>query len=162
MQEAERRIIWCQGDWSHSPCPLRASGTKPALWSATGGDIYSHFYRLWVASHSNATWEFLGLISSCYHVMIHAYSQLTSTPNYKDYVINKKMLISPIWAKSLYKDHIGYTLLLRIFNADLNPLTWKIQPWSNFYTWPFLLILIQILQVPDRETCSQPVLKTKC
>ena len=59
------KIIRCQGDWSHSPCPLKASGTKPALWSATGCDIYSHFYRLWVASDPNATWEFLGLISSC-------------------------------------------------------------------------------------------------
>ena len=64
MQEAEQRIIRCQGDWSHSPCPLRASGTEPALWSATGCDIYSHFHRIRVGSHPNATWEFLGLISS--------------------------------------------------------------------------------------------------
>ena len=64
MQGAEQRIIRCQGDWSHSLCPLRASGTKPTLWSAAGCDIYSHFYRLWVASHPNATWEFLGVISS--------------------------------------------------------------------------------------------------
>ena len=64
MQEAEQRVIRCQGDWSHSPCPLRASGAKPALWSAIWYDIYSHFHRLWVASHPNATWEFLGIISS--------------------------------------------------------------------------------------------------
>ena len=64
MQEAEHRIIRCQGDWSRSPCPLRASGTKATLWSDTGCDIYSHFHRLWVASHPNATWEFLGVISS--------------------------------------------------------------------------------------------------
>ena len=64
MQEAEQRIIRCQGDWSHSPCPLRTSGTKATLWSATGCDIYSHFHRLWVTSHPNATWEFLGVISS--------------------------------------------------------------------------------------------------
>ena len=71
--------IWCaikiahqsgvRGDWSHSPCPLRASGTQPALWSTTGCDMYSHFHRLWVASHPTATWEFLGLLSSCCHVM---------------------------------------------------------------------------------------------
>ena len=67
MQEAEQRIIGCQGDWSHSPCPLRASGTKPTLWSATGCANYSHFHRLWVASHPNATWEFLGVIRSCIH-----------------------------------------------------------------------------------------------
>ena len=64
MQEAEQRIIRCQGDWSHSPCHLRVSGTKATLWSDTGCDIYSHFQRLWVASHPNATWEFLGVISS--------------------------------------------------------------------------------------------------
>ena len=68
MQEAEQSIIWCPGDWSHSPCPLRASGTKATLWSATGCDIYGHFHRLWVASHPNATWEFLGVISSCFYL----------------------------------------------------------------------------------------------
>ena len=70
MQEAEQRIIRCQGDWSHSPRPLRAFGTKPALWSATGCDIYSHFYRLGVASHPNATCEFLDVISSCLHGLL--------------------------------------------------------------------------------------------
>ena len=64
MQETEQGNIRCQGDSSHSPCPLGAPGKKPALWSATGCDIYSHFYRLWVASDPDATWEFLGLISS--------------------------------------------------------------------------------------------------
>ena len=66
MQEAEQGHIRCQGDLSHSPCPLRASGNEPALWSDTGCDIHSLFYRLWVRSHPNATWEFLGLISSWY------------------------------------------------------------------------------------------------
>ena len=57
--------IRCRGVGDpHSPCPLRAPGKKPAVWSATGCDIYSYFYRLWVASDPNATWEFLGLISS--------------------------------------------------------------------------------------------------
>ena len=65
MQEAEQGNIRCQGDSSHSPCPLGAPGKKPALWSATECDIYSHFYRLWVAGDPNATWEFLGVISSC-------------------------------------------------------------------------------------------------
>ena len=64
MQEAEQRIDQVSGGWSHSQCPLRASGTKSALWSTTGCDIYSHFHRLWVASHPNATWEFLGVILS--------------------------------------------------------------------------------------------------
>ena len=43
MQEAEQGNIRCQGDWSHSPCPLGAPGKKPTLWSATGCDIFSHF-----------------------------------------------------------------------------------------------------------------------
>ena len=64
MHEAEQGIIRCQGYWSHSPCPLRASGTMPTLWSATGCDISSHFHRLWVGNYPNATWEFLGVISS--------------------------------------------------------------------------------------------------
>ena len=68
MQEAEQGNIRCQGDSSHRPCPLGAPGKKSALWSATGCDIYSHFYRLWVASDPNATWEFLGLITSCVNV----------------------------------------------------------------------------------------------
>ena len=53
-----------RGDSSPSPCPLMASGNKPALWLGTGCDIYSHFHRSWVGSHTNATWEFLGVISS--------------------------------------------------------------------------------------------------
>ena len=70
IQEAEQRIIRCQGDLSHSPCPLRASGTEPALWSATGCDIDSHFHRLRVGSHPNATWEFLGVTSSCSYLHV--------------------------------------------------------------------------------------------
>ena len=70
MQEAAQGNIRCQGDSSHSPCPLGAPGKKPALWSATGRDIHSHFYRLWVASDPNATWEFLGVISSWFQVMV--------------------------------------------------------------------------------------------
>ena len=53
-----------QRDSSHSPCPLRASGAKPTLWSATGCDIYSHFHWSWVGSNPNATWGLLGVISS--------------------------------------------------------------------------------------------------
>ena len=64
MQEAEQGNIRWQGDSSHSPCLSRASGNKPALWSATGCDIYSLFHRSWVGNDPNATWEFLGLISS--------------------------------------------------------------------------------------------------
>ena len=75
MQEAEQGIIRCQGDWSHIPCPWMPSGTKPALWSATGCDINSHFHRLWVASHPYATWEFLGVISSCYCINACLYMQ---------------------------------------------------------------------------------------
>ena len=75
MQEAEQGNNRCQGDSSHSPCPLGAPWKKPALWSATGCDIYSHFYRLWVASDPNATWEFLGLISSCRHAWVNIQSQ---------------------------------------------------------------------------------------
>ena len=43
-----------------------ADGNKPALWSATRCYINSHFYGSWVGSDPNATWEFLGLISSWY------------------------------------------------------------------------------------------------
>ena len=52
-----------------SDCALRAPGNKPALWSATGCDIYRHFHRSWVGSDLNATWEFLALISSWYNRM---------------------------------------------------------------------------------------------
>ena len=96
MQEAEQRIIRCQGDWSHSPCPLRASRTKPALWSATGCDIYSHFYRLWVSSHPNATCEFLGVISSwCAQILspLSAYHRVVVLPRgARSIVITEKAL----------------------------------------------------------------------
>ena len=64
MQEVEQGHIRYQGDSSHSPCPLMASGAKATLWSATGCDIYSYFHRSRVGSDPNATCEFLGLINS--------------------------------------------------------------------------------------------------
>ena len=63
MQEAEQGNIRYQRDSSHSTCPLRASGNKPAVWLSTGCDIYSHFHRSRVCSNHNATWKFLGVIS---------------------------------------------------------------------------------------------------
>ena len=70
MLEAEQGNIGCLGDSSPSPCTLKASGTKPALWSAAGCDIYSLFHRSWVASNPNATWGFLYVISSCIHMSV--------------------------------------------------------------------------------------------
>ena len=67
MHEVEQRNIMCQEESSHNPCPLRASRIKPTLWSGTACAIYSHFHRSWVGCDPNATWEFLGVISSWYY-----------------------------------------------------------------------------------------------
>ena len=74
MKEAAQWNISYQGYSSHSPCPLRDSGAKPTLWSATECDIFNHFHRSGVGIHPNATWEFLGLIRSCLNIYIVYYT----------------------------------------------------------------------------------------